>query len=180
MTETEAKKLLYVLEGAYPRNPFTEASARVYSQMLADIPYAVASEAVRRLMATSKWLPSVSEIRQMCAELMEPVPSAEDAWLEAMEAARAFTPYQTPPELQMQMRGFVREGPKMAPLTARAVAVVGGVEALAYSTSLEHAGREFRRVYESLRQSEMARRQQADLSGGGMQSLPSGPKGESE
>jgi hypothetical protein len=163
MTELEAKKLLYVLESAYPRAEFAAGTAQLYAQMLGDLPYEVAKTAVMRLIATSKWLPTIAEIRQMCAETVNPLLSAEDAWIEACKAARAFTPYQAPPELQMALRGHVRGTADMSPLTRKAVQVLGGIEAIAYSGQPEFMGREFRRVYERLRESEIRNRQQGRM-----------------
>ncbi len=163
MTDIEVKKLLYILESAYPRGEFRAGTAKVYAQMLSDLPYRVAEEAIRRLIATSKWLPTIAEIRQMCAEVMDPPLSAEDAWIEACNAARAFTPYQAPPELQMALRGHVRETAEMSTLTRKAVQVLGGIEAIAYSDQPEFMGREFRRVYERLRESQIRSRQQGQM-----------------
>jgi len=149
MTDLEAKKILYVLESAYPRSEFRPGTATIYCEMLKDLPHEVVSEAVRRLIATSKWLPTVAEIRRACMEIIEPLPSAEAAWVEACAAARAFTPYQS-----------AQKEPAMSPLTHKAVQVMGGIEAIAYSDQPELIGREFRRVYERLRESEMLVRQQ--------------------
>lgn len=166
MTELQAQKLLYVLESAYSRSEFRPGTAKIYTQMLADLPYEVAKTAVMRLIATSKWLPTIAEIRHACAELIDPLLSAEDAWIEACKAARVYTPYQAPPEVrkaQAAYRGYQVEGPTMSPLTRKAVQVLGGIEAIAYSDQPEFMGREFRRIYERLRESEMRNRQQGRM-----------------
>jgi hypothetical protein len=163
MTELQAQKLLYILENAYSRAEFRPGTAKIYAQMLSDLPYRVAEEAVRRLIATSKWLPTVAEIRQMCVEVVDSPLSAEDAWIEACTTARSFTPYQASPELQIALRGYVAEEAPMSPLTRKAVQVLGGIEAIAYSGQPEFMGREFRRVYERLRESEIRNRQQGRM-----------------
>lgn len=63
----------------------------------------------------------------------------------------------------MALRGHVRGTADMSPLTRKAVQVLGGIEAIAYSGQPEFMGREFRRVYERLRESEIRNRQQGRM-----------------
>lgn len=89
MTEVEAAKLIKVLQEAYPRAEFTEGRIEIYTQLLADLPYAAAQKAVLKLIATSPFLPTVAEIRKATAEYMHgPLPDADEAYREARQYAK--------------------------------------------------------------------------------------------
>jgi hypothetical protein len=64
VTEIQAKKLVAILVAAYPNSKITDDNVVVYVRMLADLDYAAANAAVERLLATSKWPPTVAEIRE--------------------------------------------------------------------------------------------------------------------
>ena len=64
MTKAEAAKLVAVLIAAYPSAKLGPDTAGIYERMLADLDYPSANAAVERLLATSKWPPTVAEIRE--------------------------------------------------------------------------------------------------------------------
>jgi hypothetical protein len=64
VTEIQAKKLVAVLEAAYPNSKITDDTVGAYVRMLADLDCPAANAAVERLLATSKWPPTVAEIRE--------------------------------------------------------------------------------------------------------------------
>jgi hypothetical protein len=65
--------------------------------MLADLDYAVANAAAERLIATSKWIPTIAEIREACLAITAgpKVPGGE-AWGAVMRAIGRFGAYRTP------------------------------------------------------------------------------------
>lgn len=75
MTEAQAQKLVTVLVTAYPSAMLRlsadqqRETAATYRRMLADLEYAVANAAVERLLATSRYLPTIAEIREAAADL---------------------------------------------------------------------------------------------------------------
>lgn len=81
MTDLQTKKLVAVLLAAYPNNKVTDETVGAYVRMLGDLEYQAASAAVERLIATSKFLPSIAEIRETTLTLYtgEQRPGG-DAW----------------------------------------------------------------------------------------------------
>jgi hypothetical protein len=77
----EAAKLVAMLSAAYRDAPISEATAEVYEAMLADLPFAATQAAVARLVATSKWFPTVAEIREAVVAVERgAVRSGVEAW----------------------------------------------------------------------------------------------------
>jgi hypothetical protein len=58
-----------MLKGAFPAAKTTESTSQVYETMLADLDWVVAQRAVTQLIATSRFLPSIAEIREVCATM---------------------------------------------------------------------------------------------------------------
>lgn len=146
MTEVDVLKLITILEGAYGK-AMGEKTLDVYSVMLADLPYDAAQMAVVRLIATSKFLPTIAEIRRAAAETQCNIPSAEVAWIEVRQAARDYSPYTK------------NQHEWSHPLVRKAAEVLGGVGEIGYSDNIQYLGHQFRQVYERLRESEMVRLQ---------------------
>lgn len=63
MKKSEAAKFLTMLIGAYPNAKVTEESIVVYETMLSDLSSAEVADAVIEHIATQKWFPTVSELR---------------------------------------------------------------------------------------------------------------------
>lgn len=81
MTVTSKKAAaIGVLRAAYPRQAFPDESVRLYARMLADMGDREVTEAVRALILTSTFLPSISEIRAEVAERRLGLPTAAEAW----------------------------------------------------------------------------------------------------
>jgi len=139
--------ILKIIEGAWDK-PFSDNAAAIWSRALADLPFEAAQQAVLLLVRTHKYRPSIAEIRQTVFELVDPLPTAEEAWEEARRAARTFSPYHG---------GVLHEWSH--PLIERAARVVG-IETMAYSEEPTVIAAQFRRVYENLREREQIRRQQ--------------------
>jgi len=66
MKHSEAAELVLMMLAAFPSAKVTDSTSQVYEGMLADIDVAVARRAVHKLIATSKWFPTVAEIREAC------------------------------------------------------------------------------------------------------------------
>ncbi len=64
MTEKEISKLVAVIAAAYPAARGDAGTVAIYQRMLADLDFVAARAAVERLLATSKWLPTIAEIRE--------------------------------------------------------------------------------------------------------------------
>jgi hypothetical protein len=116
MTKGEAAKLVAVLLAAYPAAKSTASTSEVYERMLADLDYPTANAAVERLLATSRFMPSIAEIREACMDLQhgERVAGGE-AWGNVLRAIGRWGVYRTPgQDFQFQ-----------DPVAARCVAALG-------------------------------------------------------
>lgn len=76
MTPNESAKLVAMVLGAFPRgipqNPeLARKTAEVYKRMILDLDYEVAEQAVARLITTSKFLPTIAEIRAAAVDMTQ-------------------------------------------------------------------------------------------------------------
>ena len=123
MKPSESAKVVAVLLAAFPSARVTgdtssELSA-AYERMLIDLDYAATNAAVGRLLATSKFLPSIAEIREATLALMagEQKPGGE-AWGAVLRALKREGVYRAPGV------DFVFSDP----VTAECVAALGWAE----------------------------------------------------
>ena len=72
-----------VLRAAFPSQPFPEDSVRVYVRALADVPSAVLTDAVDAIVKTSRFRPTIAEIRETVARRALDLPTAGVAWVMA-------------------------------------------------------------------------------------------------
>jgi len=97
MTDLEVNKLVSVLLAAFPSSKATLGTSMSYESMLADLDYAVANAAIERLLATSKFLPTIAEIRDACLVLQtgDKMPGGQ-AWGLVLSAIKRFGSYRQP------------------------------------------------------------------------------------
>lgn len=103
MTEAEAQKLVTVLVTAFPNTMVRmttdqqQQTMTVFRRMLGDLDYATANAAVERLLATSRFMPTVAEIRDVAMSLTvgEQIPGGE-AWGHVVKAIAAQGAYRVP------------------------------------------------------------------------------------
>jgi hypothetical protein len=94
----EAAKLVAMLSAAYRDAPISEQTSEVYEAMLADLDFAAGQQAVQRLICSSKWLPTVAEIRAAAADVKHgPVRAGGEAWGDLVEAIRRVGSYRPAP-----------------------------------------------------------------------------------
>lgn len=88
MTRQEAARIVAVILASYPTqaekllNPKRQvAMVEAFESLLSDVSYEHANAAVRALVQTSKFMPSIAEIRASALELVRgPVRAGVDAW----------------------------------------------------------------------------------------------------
>jgi hypothetical protein len=136
MTNEEGMKLIKVLQSAYPRQEFEDDMIRVYTRMLADLPYNIAQQAVMSLISTSKWLPTIAEIREAAVNTACPIPHVEDAYEKARWAVR---------------RG---DSSDIHPLIRQTINAMGGIEYMGRNEMPEPMWHEWRRMYTAMRERE--------------------------
>jgi len=97
LTTKETSILLGILRVAYPRfyadiSPAdVKVSVDTWTLMLSDTNLDVAKVALQRLIATSKFPPSIAEMRESIAAVQYPsMPDAGDAWGEVNEAIKNY------------------------------------------------------------------------------------------
>ena len=97
MTDVEVRKLVAVLMGAFPAIRTAPNTAAVFERMLCDLDYAAANAAIERLLATSRFMPSVAEIREATLALTagEQRPGG-DGWGDVLDAVSRFGIYRVP------------------------------------------------------------------------------------
>ncbi len=89
MKKSEVAELVVVLFSAFPNAKVTEETNAAYERYLEDLDRERASAAVQRLIGTSRFLPSIAEIREAAAGVvLGPVRSGSEAWGDALEAVR--------------------------------------------------------------------------------------------
>lgn len=97
MTRSEAAKLVAVLAQAWPRSPVSVETSKVYEGALMDLSHAEAEAAVSLLLRTSKFLPTIAEIRTAAVDLRRgPVRSGPEAWGDVLGQIRRVGAYGVP------------------------------------------------------------------------------------
>lgn len=103
MNEREAQRLITVLVTAFPSSTSRLSESQqaefmgIYRRMLADLDYAAANAAVERLLATSRFMPTVAEVRETVFSLEQGEQRAGgEAWGTVLKAIRAEGVYRRP------------------------------------------------------------------------------------
>ena len=98
MTLQETISLLYLAKNMYPRDKSLDRNkndliemAKVWAEMLGDVPFELGKAAVAAHAASSPYAPAISEIRAYARRMTEPEPLGPDeAWALAIGAIRRY------------------------------------------------------------------------------------------
>ena len=97
MTHKETAVFLGILKEAYPRfyadknEDELRMSIKFWEEFLSDVTLNVAIAALKRYISTSKWLPTVADIREAIAQISyPPLPDASEAWFEVTQAIAVY------------------------------------------------------------------------------------------
>lgn len=97
MTKTEAARLVAFLLGAYSSVPVSSKTTLVYEAQLADLEFSTARRAVDRLTKTSRFMPTIAEIRAMAVEIQHgPRRLGAEAWGDVLGEIRRVGLYGLP------------------------------------------------------------------------------------
>jgi hypothetical protein len=114
MTQKETAYLLSILRAAYPRFYYDvspddlKISVDTWTVMLSDTSLEIATVALQRLIATSKFPPTIAEMRESISAVIHPtMPDSGDAWGEVVSAISKYG-YYRPEEALASMREPVR------------------------------------------------------------------------
>lgn len=93
MHKKEVMNLLSIATGNFPRlqDKDMRPTAELWAKALSDMPYETAEKAVIKVLSTSKFFPTLSEIRHAAAELTQPQRmTAMEAWEWITQAIRKY------------------------------------------------------------------------------------------
>jgi hypothetical protein len=98
MTKSEAIELVMLLRASFHAGgKVSEETAQVYESMILDLDFELAKAAIGRLIQSSKFLPSIAEIREAAREAEHgPRRSGLEAWGDVTRAIRLVGTYRTP------------------------------------------------------------------------------------
>lgn len=90
MTKQEFMKIVSAIQNYYPKEHLfpTKESIALWYEELNDLTYEQITTALRRHVATSKWSPTIAELREQCVEIEIPVDDWGVAWEELQRAIR--------------------------------------------------------------------------------------------
>ena len=141
MSKQEFMLIVNAMRSYWPREKIlpTQEAISLWYQELADIDYTTATTTLRKIAATSKWSPSIAELRETAAEITHgEIPEWADGWEEVRHAMRFYGSYR--PEEALQ---------SMTPITRQAVERLGFAELCASENEgVDRAN--FRMIYEQI------------------------------
>ena len=93
MDKNEFIKIFTAMADAY-RTEMSRSQIETYYSFLKDYSVEEFKEAVKRIIETKSFMPTIAEIKKTIAEIkMSDVPSAEDEWQEVLMAVRRYGSY---------------------------------------------------------------------------------------
>ena len=97
MKQSEAAKVVAVLSAAFPDAKWTEDTVAAYEMCLEPHDYLVAQDAVRRLIASVKFRPTIAELLSMCVDVqLGTRKTGIEAWEDLCRAISRYGSYQVP------------------------------------------------------------------------------------
>lgn len=145
MNKQEFARLAMVIKTAYPKDNLipTKEAMSIWYQMLSDIPYNIAEVALQKWISTSKWAPTIADIREYSSGVST---GTELTWGEAWhEVTTAISKY-----------GYMNEDKAMQSLSplARKTAQTIGYQILCTSENIAVERANFRKCFETFAQRE--------------------------
>lgn len=143
MNKEEFARIAMALRTYYPRENLmpNEKAVALWFEQLKDLDYKTAEAAIQKWVATNKWSPSIADIREQAAEIVNgALPDWGEAWGHVYKA--------------MQNYGFYRADEALASfddLTLQVVKQLGWTN-LCMSENIATDRANFRMMYESLAQ----------------------------
>lgn len=146
MNDPEVKKFLAVLAAAYDNVAITDATIQVWKMALnnpSPIPYDAAMFALTRWIPVNKWAPKPVELRDIVAEQVCGLPSADEAWNHLQRWLKAGYP------------GIPDSRPPLPDLTAQTCRDIGGTSMVRNAERPDQMRARFAERYERLRREQM-------------------------
>ena len=114
MNKQEFSKWVMALKTYYPREQLlpNAQAIELWFQELHDIPMHVAEAALRKWVATSKWSPTIAEIREMCVDVKRgDAPDWSEGWMKVNMAIQRYGRYR-PAEAMASLDPITRKAVK--------------------------------------------------------------------
>lgn len=146
MTRQEFDIIRATIKGAYPNfNIMNDKySLQIWYKMLADLDYKMCETALMELFATHVYPPQIAEIRQKCAEYMNPqIEDSGSAWEEVQRAVRKYGYYRAEEAMQ-----------SLSPVIRKAINRIGGFTAICASDNPSMSRAHFYKMYEAIAERE--------------------------
>ena len=140
MTKTEFAKFAMAMRSCYPKENLlpSDEAMDIWFQMLADIPYQVASAGLQQWVQINRWSPSIADIRAMILEVKHgEIADWSQGWEEVQKAIRNFGMYRPDEALE-----------SMSAVTKRVVSRLG-FKNLCLSENQEADRANFRQIYQA-------------------------------
>jgi hypothetical protein len=145
MTGEEVNHTVAILQGAFPNHPVNPDTVRAYGWMLRDFTFPDVSRAVVTLLATSRFWPTIAEVRAAVIEERLALPTPERAWELVAE--------------RLSATGLLPEDhpAKAHPVIKRAVRAMGGIAGMAEEDNVAALRRQFMEQYAAIRAEHVTR-----------------------
>ena len=88
MKKSEARALVATLAAAFPRQQVPQVTFDVYTADLIDLDFGVTEKATMNLRRSSRWFPTIAEIREAVAELQLDAPGPMEAYAQAVHGEK--------------------------------------------------------------------------------------------
>lgn len=111
MNEREFALFVSAIKTYYPREKIfpNQQSIELWYMHLKDIPYKVAQLALNKWVATNKWSPAISDIRELAREVsMGDIPDWGEGWKQVQLAIRRYGYYNSEEAMNM-LEGITKE-----------------------------------------------------------------------
>lgn len=140
MSRKGAIRVMALLCASFPRD-LKDETVEIYVASLSDLPDEAMTQVVSQMILSSRWLPTIAEIREATVREIDPsalAPTPEQAWNEILEASERLGRYQSPTWSHEAI--------------GHALAQSGGYGAVCSSHAIEPIRRRFQAVYAPIAQ----------------------------
>jgi hypothetical protein len=97
VTKVEAAQLMAMLVAQWPQSTVSSKTSQLYEAHLLDLDFQAAQVAVSRIAKTTRWLPTVAEIREVTCDVIHgPKRLGGEAWGDVLAEIRRVGAYDVP------------------------------------------------------------------------------------
>jgi hypothetical protein len=142
MSPADVAELVLLLTACYPDQKLPQATPMAYEKFLKDLDFEQAKAVIVNHVATRKWFPKISEIREAALELSLGIDSTET--------------------VMVQLQG---DPQAISPMAKKALKIVGGLWEMNRTTNPSAWRAQFRKAYEGMREAALIEKRQEATKG---------------